>query len=184
MNNYLMNDLLVIKALEFATQGHAAVGQLRKYTKDPYIVHPLAVMQILLDHSSYPVTVEMLAAAACHDLVEDTSVTLDDVRNYLGDQVAVLVDWLTDISKPHHGNRKVRKAIDNEHTAQAPISAQNIKLADIIHNAIDISDHDPKFAKVWLNEKKNLMEMLPNSDPSLFAIANKTINECLIKIST
>jgi len=58
-------------------------------------------------------------AAWLHDTVEDTPCTLDDVRNMCGEEVAVLVEMLTDTSKPEDGNRAARKAIDREHTAKA-----------------------------------------------------------------
>lgn len=181
MNN-ILNDPLVEKAIQFATQAHHAVGQVRKYTQEPYINHPLAVMQILLNHSSQPVTVQMLAAAVCHDLVEDTQATLSDVRMFLGDDVAVLVDWLTDVSRPEHGNRKARKALDNAHTARAPVAAKNIKLADVIHNTVDISTHDPDFARVWIREKQELLQGLQDADPALLALAHKTIEDCLAQL--
>lgn len=181
MNNP-MNDPLVIKAVEFATQGHAAINQLRKYTQEPYIVHPLAVMDILLKNSSQQVTAQMLAASVCHDLVEDTDVTLVDVDRCLGHDVAVLVDWLTDISRPHHGNRKTRKAMDNAHTALAPVAAKNIKLADVIHNVMDITAHDPDFARVYIREKQELMVLLQDADPALISMARQTIEDCLAKL--
>ena len=182
-NRSIMSHPLVVRAVEFATQGHAAVNQLRKYSQLPYIVHPLAVMDILLEHCSQEVTPEMLAAAACHDLVEDTHITLDDVRQALGDQVADLVFWLTDVSKPADGPRRVRKAIDLVHTAAAPPEAKSIKCADLIDNAPSIATHDPGFARVWLKEKANLLEVLHDADPGLLARAYDVYSECLAKLS-
>lgn len=178
-NRSIMSHPLVLQAVEFATQGHAAVNQLRKYSQLPYIVHPLAVMDILLEHCSQEVTPEMLAAAACHDLVEDTHITLDDVRQALGDDVAELVFWLTDVSRPEMGNRRTRKALDNAHTAAAPVAAKNIKIADVIHNVKDITENDPGFAKVYIREKQALIDMIGDVDPSMLARANAVIAECV-----
>lgn len=153
---------LVDRALKFATIAHA--DQKRKYTGKPYIVHPIEVMQIVstVEHDE-----AMLAAALLHDVVEDTDIDLNTIRDVFGDDVASLVDDLTDVSKPEDGNRKVRKALDREHSAQASARAQTIKLADLISNSSDILENDPKFAKVYLAEKELLLEVLTEGDASL-----------------
>lgn len=169
-------------AVQFADSAHRSVGQTRKYTGEPYINHPVAVLQILEQHCSTPVTAEMKAAAILHDVVEDTTVTLEQVRENFGSDVAELVDWLTDVSKPSDGNRRTRKALDLAHTAAAPVAAKNVKLADLIHNAVDITDHDPDFARVWLREKSALLEALGDADPSLLALARQTHTNCVNKL--
>lgn len=176
-----MNNL-VEHARLFADRAHRAVNQSRKYTGEPYINHPLVVMQILQDFSSWPITAEQLAAAACHDTVEDTEVTIAEIEQHFGAEVAELVGWLTDVSKPEDGPRRVRKAIDCAHTAAAPPAAKSIKLADLIHNATDITDHDPGFARVWLREKESLLEVLSDADPSLLDLAHRTLNDCKLKL--
>ena len=71
------------KAIQFATKAHE--GQVRKYTGEPYIVHPLAVMETVatVEHTD-----EMLMAAVLHDTVEDCDVTLDDIVTEFGEIVA------------------------------------------------------------------------------------------------
>ena len=163
---------LETRARVFATAAHAAVGQLRKYTFEPYIVHPAEVVEILktVDH-----TPEMIAAAWLHDTVEDTGVTLELVRREFGDTVADLVGWLTDVSRPDHGNRAQRKAVDRAHTAQAPAEAQTIKLCDLISNTRSIVEHDEKFARTYLAEKRLLLEVMTKGDPALMARARAQI---------
>lgn len=163
---------LVQKASVFATAAHAAVGQVRKYTGEPYIVHPAEVVSIV---ESVPHTPAMLAAAWLHDVVEDTKVTRDIILNEFGLVVATLVDWLTDVSCPEDGNRERRKELDRLHIANAPDEAQTIKLADLISNTRSITAHDPNFAKVYLNEKRLLLEVLTRGDASLMAQARKMI---------
>jgi (p)ppGpp synthase/HD superfamily hydrolase len=170
------------QAVQFADSAHRSVGQTRKYTGEPYINHPVAVLQILEQHCSTPVTVEMKAAAILHDVVEDTPVTLEQVQDNFGIAVAELVDWLTDVSKPSDGNRRTRKALDVAHTASAPVAAKNVKLADLIHNAVDITQHDPDFARVWLREKRALLEVLGDADPSLLQLARATHSNCVNKL--
>jgi len=164
---------VVEKARVFATAAHAAVGQKRKYTGEDYIVHPAEVVDLVM---SVPHTEEMLAAAWLHDVVEDTGVTLAQVRAEFGAEVAELVAWLTDVSKPEDGNRAVRKAIDARHSAAAPAEAQTVKLADLISNSKSILVHDPNFAQVYLQEKSLLLTLMDKGDPTLRAMAESFLS--------
>jgi len=163
---------MVERARVFATAAHAAVKQVRKYTFEPYIVHPTEVANIV---ASVPHTDVMLAAAWLHDTVEDTGVTILDIQIEFGNEVAALVSWLTDVSKPEDGNRAVRKAIDREHTAMAPGAAQTVKLADLIANSRSIMAHDPAFARVYLEEKRMLLEVLTRGDAVLMVQARRIV---------
>lgn len=164
---------LIEKARAFATAAHAAVGQLRKYTFEPYIVHPAEVAALVATVPGH--TPEMVAAAWLHDTVEDTGVTSELIRSEFGDEVATLVGWLTDVSRPDHGNRAARKAVDRAHTAAAPAAAQTIKLADLIANTRSIMQHDEKFAVTYLAEKRMLLEVMTKGDPGLMAQARAQI---------
>jgi len=167
---------LIAKARRFATRAHADKKQFRKYTGQPYIVHPAAVANLV---QSVPHTEEQVAAAWLHDTVEDTDVTLDDIREYFGDKVAELVEMLTDTSKPEDGTRAVRKQIDLEHTAKASPEAKTIKLADLIDNTESIVVHDPVFAKTYLQEKVRLLEVLKEGNQHLWEIASKQVEMSL-----
>lgn len=164
---------LIEKARAFATAAHAAVGQLRKYTFEPYIVHPAEVAALVATVPGH--TPEMVAAAWLHDTVEDTGVTIELIRSEFGVEVAELVGWLTDVSRPDHGNRAARKAVDRAHTAGAPAAAQTIKLADLIANTRSIMQHDEKFAVTYLAEKRMLLEVMTKGDPGLMAQARAQI---------
>ena len=165
---------LVHKAQVYAMAAHAAVGQRRKYTNEPYIVHPAEVAAMVATVPGS--TPEMVAAAWLHDVVEDTGCTLTDVHLAFGADVAALVGWLTDVSKPEDGPRWYRKKLDREHTAQAPAEAQTVKLADLISNSRSIMAHDPKFAKVYLEEKRQLLAVMTQGDAGLHAEASKYVN--------
>lgn len=164
--------MLVQRAILFATEAHQ--GQTRKYTGEPYIVHPLEVMEIV---KTVPHTPEMLAAAVLHDVVEDTDVTLSDIWNEFGYKVRQLVADLTDISVPSDGNRKARKHLDLIHTAKAIPQSKTVKLADLISNSKSITEHDPKFAKVYMKEKAALLKVLTEGDPTLYARAKKIVDD-------
>ena len=160
------------KAIQFATKAHE--GQTRKYTGEPYIVHPLAVMEIVktVDH-----TEEMLMAAVLHDTVEDTDVTLQDIDREFGPVVAQLVEELTDVSKPEDGNRAFRKGLDRDHSAQASAQGQTIKIADLLDNTKSITEHDEHFAKVYMKEKALLLQILDKADKILLKKAQKKVDK-------
>ena len=163
---------IVERARVFATAAHAAVGQTRKYTGEPYVVHPIEVSELV---ASVGGTEAMVAAALLHDVLEDTEVTVDVLEELFGSEVADLVLWLTDISKPEDGNRSTRKALDRQHSAAAPAAAQTIKVADLISNTRTIVEFDPGFAKTYLEEKRLLLEVLTRADPALLDQAKNQI---------
>jgi (p)ppGpp synthase/HD superfamily hydrolase len=165
---------MVERARVFATAAHAAVGQVRKYTFEPYIVHPAEVAKIVRDAGG---SEAMVAAAWLHDTVEDTGVTIETIRAEFGTEVAELVGWLTDVSRPEHGNRAHRKALDRAHSAAAPAEAQTVKLADLIANTRSIMAHDEAFAKTYLEEKRLLLAVMTKGDATLMAEARKFIGE-------
>jgi (p)ppGpp synthase/HD superfamily hydrolase len=156
---------LVEKAEQFAAEAHGSIDHQRKYTNEPYIVHPEEVVEIV---KTVPHTDEMLAAAWLHDVVEDTPVTLGEVYKEFGKKVGDLVEMLTDVSRPEDGNRRTRKAIDRNHTERASPEAKTIKLADLISNTTSIVKRDPGFARVYLAEKKLLMKVLKEGDRTLW----------------
>ena len=86
-----MDTSLLDRAILFAVQCHA--GTERRGKGFPYIVHPMEAMAIAATMTSDQ---EVLAAAALHDVVEDTDVTLDELRSRFGDRVARLVDTESD----------------------------------------------------------------------------------------
>jgi (p)ppGpp synthase/HD superfamily hydrolase len=164
-------------ARALATHHHSRIGQVRKYTGEPYIVHPAAVVKIV---RSVPHTEEMLAAAWLHDTVEDTEATLDEIERECGVDVAELVEMLTDPSRPEDGSRTRRKAIDRAHTAKASPAAKTVKLADLIDNTRSIVKADPRFARIWLDEKRKLLEVLREGDPRLWGIAAGIVEDELV----
>lgn len=165
-----MTSLIEHKARIFATAAHHAAGNVRKYTGEPYIHHPAAVVALV---ESVPHTPEMLAAAWLHDTVEDTHVALGLIEAEFGPDVAAMVEMLTDVSRANDGLRKHRKAKDREHTAKASPAAKTIKLADLIDNTRSIVERDPEFAKVYLEEKRLLLKVLTEGDQTLYEMARQ-----------
>ena len=149
-----MVNLEVVKS--FASLAHN--GQVRKYTGEPYVGHCIAVG---LMYQSW--TVEMdknaLYAAVLHDTVEDTSVSMEDIQDFFGPQVAEYVWYLT---KPEDfvGDRAQRKALDRARLGLAPEVVRFVKIIDIMHNAGSIREHDPDKWETWRVEMIQLLDAM------------------------
>lgn len=141
INQLRINDLdreMIDHALAFAYDAHE--GQLRK-SGDPYIIHPLAVAQTVHD---WGLDAEAIAAALLHDTVEDTPVTLEDIKTGFGPNVARLVDGLTKLSAitatAKSGNDSTRRDISMENLRKLLLASTEdlrvliLKLADRRHN--------------------------------------------------
>jgi (p)ppGpp synthase/HD superfamily hydrolase len=156
---------LIREARKFATFHHADVNQRRKYTNEPYIVHPAAVAKLV---STVPHSPAMIAAAWLHDVAEDTNATIEDIYKNFGNVVGTFVAGLTDVAKPNDGNRAARMTINNEHTDRQCIAVKTIKLADSYCNVKDIMRQDPKFAITYMEEKRKLILCLRQGNPTLY----------------
>lgn len=178
MNDFAAYAPLSHEAILFAAYRHGA--QKRKYTNVPYITHPISVARRVMAVTQDSA---VIAAAVLHDVLEDTVVTYLELSEYFNAQIADLVMEVTDQSKPQDGNRKTRKEIDRQHLAQASQHGQTIKLADIIDNLSAILKYDPNFAKVYVNEKMRVLNVLTKGDPTLSVQAQKIcqdIKRCLM----
>ena len=162
----------LLRAIEFATVAHKE--QKRKYTGEPYILHPIRVAMKVAEVSTNE---DALAAAVLHDTVEDTYVTSAMITKEFGIEVANMVDWLTDVSTPAHGNRAARKLVDRMFIANAPIIVKTIKLADLIDNSDSIVKHDESFSKVYMEEKRRLLTVLKAGNETLFKEATNIVED-------
>ena len=107
-------------------------GQLRK-SGDPYITHPVAVAEILVEFGLDPATI---AAALLHDTVEDTNYSSDALRAEFGDEVATLVEGVTKLDRLTYGPTAEAETVRKMVVAMAKdIRVLVIKLADRLHNA-------------------------------------------------
>lgn len=151
---------IVVRARDVATVAHE--GQTRKYTGRPYVEHCREVAYLCLKHG---LPDEVIAAAWLHDTLEDTDVELIDlVRVFPADVVANVV-YMTDAAT--EGNRATRKAAECARLATGSPDQQSLKLADLIDNTSSIVEHDPKFAKTYLVEKRALLDALTDAKPSI-----------------
>jgi guanosine-3',5'-bis(diphosphate) 3'-pyrophosphohydrolase len=130
-----MNDAeLITKAKEFATRVHQ--GQLRNDIYDnPYIIHPQEVVELVT--ASGGSTAE-IAAAWLHDTVEDTPTTIEEIRKQFGDEIAEIVDGLTDFPEFEKLPLAERKAKQAERVRGESASVKRVKLADQASNVAGI----------------------------------------------
>ena len=105
----------------------------RRKSGEPYIIHPIAVAQILADLGMGPLVV---AAGLLHDVVEDTDYTLDECRAEFGDTVTGLVDGVTKLTKMDYGDSAQAETIRKMVVAMSrDVRVLVVKLADRVHNA-------------------------------------------------
>mgnify|MGYP002571195467 FL=1 len=125
------NMAMIEKAYNMANDAHKGVC---RRSGEPYICHPLAVARLVLDLG---MDTESIAAALLHDVVEDTPTTLDDLKAAFGEEVALLVDGVTKLTKIQFSNieelqaenlRKMLLAMSRD------VRVMIIKLCDRLHN--------------------------------------------------
>lgn len=137
------------KAIDTATKAHES--QFRK-TGEPYIVHPLAVQKILTD---WGMDEDTIIAGILHDTVEDTDLTLENIKKEFGESVTFLVDGVTKISKARSGMRDLDTYLPQTRdnllrlliALGSDIRVLIIKLADRLHNTRTLSALPPEKQK-------------------------------------
>ena len=179
---FIANHPHIQDAFEFATRAHHP--QIRKFgNKDHYITHPARVAEKVFntyvnDESiSKDVLADMVAAAFCHDVVEDTKYTTEDVLKITNYRTQTIVHGLTDLvlstddvikAFPGIGTtiaRKVKNTINKDHNEHAVLEARLVKHCDIYDNVNCMNRHIPKtFAHRFLNEKLEFVESQLESD--------------------
>ena len=143
---------IITKAFNFANQAHKGI---KRRSGEPYIMHPLAVAQIVCNEIGLGST--SICAALLHDVVEDTDYTVEDIENIFGPKIAQIVDGLTKISGGIFGDRASAQAENFKKlllTMSDDIRVILIKIADRLHNM------------------RTLGSMLPNKQ---FKIAGETL---------
>lgn len=136
------------KAIEFAVKAHSGVE--RRGKGFPYIVHPLEAVAIVASITSDQ---EMLAAAALHDVVEDTEYTEEDIKREFGERVASLVASESDLvvmEKSESDSWKERKSFAIERLAKLDRDAKIVSLGDKLSNArAMLQDYEAMGEELW-----------------------------------
>jgi (p)ppGpp synthase/HD superfamily hydrolase len=153
------------KTLDLATAAHGE--QTRKYSNDLYITHPIRVANQVKEEGGSEC---QIAAALLHDVIEDTEVTVEQLRVALhniwssqeAEQILKMVIELTDVFVKKDFpllNRKARKLLEARRLGGISKEAKQIKFADIKDNQDSIG-LNPDFAKVWNQEKEVILSYL------------------------
>ena len=159
-----------LQAMQFAMEKHT--GQLRRYTNEPYWGHLAEVAGIVaMTQNVLPL---QLQVAWLHDTIEDTATTFGELYDTFGPVVAGCVQWLTDVEEER---RKTRKASANARLSQSPEWIQTIKLADGLSNLQSIVQHDRKFAKVYVQEWMDLLNVMDKGDAILYAMLLRKVKQ-------
>ncbi len=123
---------LITQAFNFAYQAHKGV---RRLSGEPYIMHPIAVAQIVCEEIGLGST--SICAALLHDVVEDTDYTVEDIDNIFGEKIAQIVDGLTKISGGIFGEKASAQAESFKKlllTMSEDIRVILVKISDRLHN--------------------------------------------------
>ena len=181
-------DALLDEVKDFADKAHG--NQMRRYTPERYIVHPVRVMKTCKVYSS---DITILAAALLHDVLEDTPVKKEELQAFLlklmseeeANKTVQLVEELTDIYIKENypfWNRKNRKIKEAERLEKTSAAAQTIKYADIIDNAPEVTEKEPDFAKKFIPEYKALLKRITKGNPILYENAKEVVNTCMLRL--
>ena len=164
--------------------------QMRKYSPERYIVHPMRVMKMVSEYTQDP---SVLSAAILHDVLEDTAVSKQELKTFLyslmedhqADKALNIVVELTDIytkeNYPEY-NRRKRKRLEADRIWKASGESHTIKYADIIDNVPEITANDPDFAARFLVECRDLLFHMKKGVKELREKAFTTIDDCMQKL--
>ncbi len=171
---------------DFADRAHGE--QMRRYTPERYIVHPVRVMEMCKEYTN---DVTILASALLHDVLEDTPTTKEEIKDFLinimdnnqAERTVKLVEELTDVyvkSKYPQWNRRKRKAMEADRMEKTSADSQTVKYADIIDNCVEIVNYQTDdFAEKFLLECKSLLKRINKGDNKLYQRAVETVDNCI-----
>jgi (p)ppGpp synthase/HD superfamily hydrolase len=176
------------KIEQFAREAHGS--QRRKFVDEAYIEHPIRVMKMC---ATVTTKLPVLAAALLHDVLEDTEVTEEQMKDFLltvmsppdADETCRLVIELTDVfthAAYPKWNRRVRKAKENERLKTTGMDSRTIKYADIIDNTAGIKGND--FAPKLLHECRVSLKNIPGGNEYLYQLAVKNIAQGLQELQS
>jgi (p)ppGpp synthase/HD superfamily hydrolase len=134
---------IIERALQLASRAHE--GQYRKTTDIPYIAHPAAVGMMLMKAGYED---ELVAAGILHDTVEDTEVTMDEIKALFGERIAGIVEGCSEPDKSLSWEERKEHTI--EFLKTAPEEVRVVSCADKLHNIRSISENYSKIGDaVW-----------------------------------
>ena len=160
--------------IDFARSGHDSIGQVRKYSGEPYWIHTEAVRDLAMNNcedrsSNYLYKIGIVSGV--HDTLEDINIypyNLKGIVERYGVEIGTHVVELTDVytsEKYPELNRATRKKLEANRLGGISRLSKIVKLADLINNCSDIAEHDKGFAIKYIKEKEYIMSFMENNDP-------------------
>lgn len=169
--------------LEYVKEAHK--GQVRKYTGEPYWHHLVSVADIVAPYDEEGMF--LVEIALLHDVFEDTHVKQKDLESFLRSikckpierhKTVYGVNSLTDLytSKRYPElNRAQRKRLEANRLSDKNDAIHTVKYADLMDNCKSIVQHDYHFAKVYLKEKRDLLNVIRKGNLDLFVECYKSL---------
>ncbi|AXG66464.1 putative bifunctional (p)ppGpp synthetase/guanosine-3' 5'-bis diphosphate 3'-pyrophosphohydrolase protein [Dickeya phage vB_DsoM_JA13] len=170
---------LYSEAVILACRAHH--GQFRKYTGEPYVLHPIEVAEILRRHDR---GIKVICGGVLHDVVEDTEITSAVIQTMFGEEIANIVEGVTNVSEDKSLPRYVRFWRNVKHLAHASEQSQDVKCADIISNCRNFRLGNESFTAQYMAEKSIVIEHLYEADSCLIMEAKDAIEKNLFGIQT
>lgn len=175
----------LLKIGEFARDAHE--GQRRKFVDEPYITHPIRVMQLCRE-AGLPFAAQ--AAALLHDVLEDTHVTSDQLLHFLHDAIgdqsgpvhALVVELTDEYTKDNYPkwNRRKRKEMEAQRAWKTSSMAQSVKYADIMDNCATIISTEDDFGFKYCHECAHILTRLDEGDAGLYRKVTETVERSLV----
>jgi (p)ppGpp synthase/HD superfamily hydrolase len=153
------------KAREFAIRKHG--DQMRDFNPEPYWHHCGRVSNRLI---RYCASTSIVVAGWLHDTLEDTDATYEELVKEFGVESAEIVLEVTNVSRPEHGKRPMRKRLDRQYIAGASWKGQMVKCADIMDNVPSMVEHNVKFAQIYVAEKREQLIAMINIRQACYPI--------------
>jgi guanosine-3',5'-bis(diphosphate) 3'-pyrophosphohydrolase len=162
---------LMLQAISFAARKH--VGQVRKDGRTPYIAHPTRVLAVLA--TVFEVRdPEILAAAALHDTIEDTTTDWDELKEAFGERVANIVSQL---SKDKRLEESEREHCYYETLKKADVEVRLCKLADLYDNLVDAATLQAKQRSRTLEKAQYALDLFAPDFPEDYRFALERFEE-------
>jgi (p)ppGpp synthase/HD superfamily hydrolase len=168
-----------------AQLSHGAIDQRRKYTGEPYIVHPAAVAHAFAQ--KWPDDWVGQAASWLHDVLEDTPNPEEKakwIERVCGEKVLKVVKECTDPATAKDGNREARFKINLSHIQSGGLTCHRLKWCDALDNLKSLEVYAPEFALVWIEEKRQMAQQLHHLDGSDRIFLLETLEQAKGRIET
>jgi len=160
-------------------------GQVRKTslggTFIPYIVHPIAVMEMVWKWGVG--RTDILLAAVCHDLLEDTGCTVDELFSFIGSQACGFVQDLT-FMPPKSASPEKKKKLKADFMStfkNKPIEVLIVKMADRFRNTLDFKLTDPNYARIYFEKAAPLFKAFETRRSEIVDMFGKDVEEKVVR---